>query len=193
MSVRADLDLASLVRAARAGDDRAYGEVVECCWDGLVRFARSMVGEADAEDMVQECLVRAWRELPQLRDDDRFRAWLTTAVFRRSLRWKRWSLWRRARLAEASLPDPTLGGGGGGAAAVVSAQFPDPSPQIDVPRLLSRLTRRQRAVMHLTVVDGLSDAEIAQALRMRPGTVRAHRRRARETLEAVVRSNSHDR
>jgi len=183
MSVRADLDLASLVRAARAGDDRAYGEVVERCWNDLVRFARTMVGEANAEDVVQECLVRAWRELPQLRDDDRFRAWLTTAVFRRSLRWKRWSLWRRARLAEASLPDPTLGGAG----AIASSQFPDPSPQLDVPRLLLRLTRRQRAVMHLTVVDGMSDAEIAQALRMKPGTVRAHRRRARETLETVVR------
>ena len=169
MSVRADL--ASLVRAARDGDDRAYGSVVEACWDDLVRFARSIVGDADAEDVVQECLLHAWRALPRLRDADRFHAWVSTAVFRRCLRWKRWSWWRRERVG--TMPEGTVS--------------VDPNPGLDVERLLDRLTRRQRAVLHLTVVEGMSDAEIGAVLSMKPGTVRAHRRRARESLEQVLR------
>lgn len=169
MVVRADL--ASLVRAAREGDDRAYGAAVEACWNDLVRFARSIVGEADAEDIVQECLVGAWRALRQLRDDQRFREWVTTSVYRRCLRWKRWSWWRQERLADL-----------GATAASV-----DPNPGLDVPRLLARLTRRQRAVLHLTVVEGMSDAEIGRMLSMTPGTVRAHRRRAKEQLGRILR------
>jgi RNA polymerase sigma-70 factor (ECF subfamily) len=171
MVVRADL--ASLVRAARDGDTAAYGTMVEACWDDLVRFARSIVGDAEAEDAVQECLVRAWRELPRLRDPGRFQAWVTTAVFRQCLRWKRWSWWRRERLADVPPRAPA----------------PDPGPDLDVARLLDRLTRRQRAVLHLTVVEGMSDAEIGEALRMAPGTVRAHRRRARATLRTLTREH----
>jgi RNA polymerase sigma-70 factor, ECF subfamily len=168
MVVRADL--ASLVRAAREGDDHAYGGAVEICWSELVRFARSIVGEADAEDVVQECLVKAWQELPALRGADRFREWVTTAVYRRCLRWKAWSWWRRERLAGLVRPPAAI----------------DLNPGLDVSRLLEQLTRRQRAVLHLTVVEGLSDAEIGRALSMSPGTVRAHRRRARERVGRIV-------
>jgi RNA polymerase sigma-70 factor (ECF subfamily) len=169
MVVRADLP--SLVAAARDGDANAYGAVVEDCWDDLVRFARSIVGDADAEDIVQESLVRAWLDLSRLRDVDRFRPWVTTAVFRRCLRWKRWWWWGRRPLADA---------------APVTAS-PDPGPELDVARLLGRLTHRQRAVLHLTVVEGMSDVEIGQALSMTAGTVRAHRRRARESLGNILR------
>jgi RNA polymerase sigma-70 factor (ECF subfamily) len=169
MVVRADLP--SLVLAARHGDSAAYGALVETCWSDLVRFARSIVGDADAEDIVQESLVRAWKDLSQLREDDRFQGWVTTAVFRRCLRWKRWSWWRRERLGK--MPAPLAPA--------------DPAPGLDVARLLGRLTRRQRAVLHLTVVEGMSDAEVARVLSMTPGTVRAHRRRARESLGRILR------
>ena len=169
MGVRADF--AGLVRAARAGDDQAYGVLVEACWDDLVRFARSIVGDLDAEDVVQESLVLAWRDLGGLHDADRFRAWVTTAVYRRALRWKRWSWWRRQRaIDQPRQPAAT-----------------DPDAGLDVAKLLARLTKRQRAVMHLTVVDGMSDTEVARVLSMAPGTVRAHRRRAKAVLEDQVR------
>ena len=170
MVVRADLP--SLVMAARRGDKGAFGTVVETCWDDLVRFARSIVGDADAEDIVQECLVHAWRELPRLKDADRFRPWITTAVFRRCLRWKRWWWWRRREPLADPAPD---------------TRATSPDDRLDIARLLGRLTRRQRAVLHLTVVEGMSDTEIARALSMTPGTVRAHRRRARESLGSILR------
>jgi len=65
--------------------------------------------EADAEDVVQESLVAAWRDLAGLRDPARVRAWLTAIVFRRAVRARRW--WRlRAALdevrARAARPTP---------------------------------------------------------------------------------------
>ncbi len=166
-------DLANVVREARAGNRAAYGQAVEACWNGLVRFARSIVGEADAEDVVQDSLVAAWGALPSLEDPARFDRWVTSIVFRRCLRRRRF--WR-LRVALADLPE-----------RAVSA---DPAPELDVEALLQRLAPRQRAVMHLTIVEGLSDAEIADMLSMTSGTVRAHRRRAREALGRVVRRTS---
>lgn len=162
-------DLADAVREALVGSTAAYGIAVEACWDGLVRFARSIVGEADAEDVVQESLIAAWRALPSLEDPVRFDRWLTSIVFRRCLRKRR--LWR-FRVALADLRE-----------LAVSA---DPAPDLDVETLLARLAPRQRAVLHLTVVEGMTDAEIAEALAMAVGTVRAHRRRARTALARIL-------
>lgn len=171
MNVREDL--ADAVREAKAGSTAAYGVAVEACWDGLVRFARSIVGEADAEDVVQESLVAAWRALPSLEDPARFDRWVTTIVFRRCL--KRRRLWR-LRVALADVRE--------------RAAAADPAPDLDVEALLARLAPRQRAVLHLTVVEGMTDAEIAGALSMAVGTVRAHRRRARATLARILERTS---
>jgi DNA-directed RNA polymerase specialized sigma24 family protein len=53
-------------------------------------------------------------------------------------------------------------------------------------KLLSRLAPRQRAVLHLTVVEGMTDAEIAPLLAITPASVRAHRRRARESAARLL-------
>ena len=52
-------------------------------------------------------------------------------------------------------------------------------------RLLAALAPRQRAVMHLTVIEGMSDGEIGRSLGITPGSVRAHRRRARQRLHGL--------
>ena len=43
----------ALVRAAASGDRDSFGVLVEGCWNALVRFARSIVGDLEAEDAVQ--------------------------------------------------------------------------------------------------------------------------------------------
>ena len=160
---------AATVRAAQAGDTAAYGALVEDCWDGLVRFARSIVGDADAEDAVQEALVAAWRALPGLQDVAKFRNWVTQIVFRRCLRAQRW--WHLRAVLPVARP---------------VSFAPDPGAALDVARLLARLPPRQRAVLHLTVVEGMSDTEVAERLSMAASSVRAHRRRARARLKAIV-------
>ncbi|HEX2162843.1 MAG TPA: sigma factor, partial [Thermoanaerobaculia bacterium] len=70
---------------AAAGDEAAFAALVEAHWPRLVRLARSVVGEADAADAVQEGLVIAWRRLRGLREPAAFPAWLTRVVARRAL------------------------------------------------------------------------------------------------------------
>lgn len=160
-----------LVREARGGDQEAYAALVERHWNRLVRLARSVVGEADSEDAVQEGFLVAWRKLSSLRYPEAFSGWLTRIVFRICLQKSRATpLVSIEELSEPSSNDSSVDIG------------------IDVERVLQKLAPQQRAVMHLTVVEGMADSEIGSILGIRPASVRAHRRRARESLSRVLRS-----
>ncbi len=159
----------ALVGAARRGDRDAFRRLVERSWPRLVRLARSVVGDADAEDAVQEGLLAAWRALPGLASAERFDSWVARIVFRRCLRRMR----RRPRLV--ALDDGHDVG-----------YTPDPASEVALTEILQRLAPRQRAVLHLTVVEGMSDSEIGACLGIAAGSVRAHRRRARQRVRAML-------
>lgn len=169
--VMSDAEEDAVVRAA-AGDEAAFGALVGAHWERLLRLARSVVGDAEAADAVQDGLLVAWRRLPGLRRPAAFPAWLTRVVTRRALaRARRRAPWWRRLLplseaAEVAAPPASNGGDG----------------EIDVARLLAALAPRQRVVMHLTVVEGMSDGEIGRALGITAASVRSHRRRARHRL-----------
>ncbi len=70
-----------LVEAARRGDHEAFEVLAAAAGDRLFAIARLILRDRDgAQDAVQEALVHAWRELPRLRDPDRFGAWLHRLV-----------------------------------------------------------------------------------------------------------------
>jgi RNA polymerase sigma-70 factor (ECF subfamily) len=154
-----------LVRRALRGDRGAFSDLVAGHWTPLVRLARSVVGEAEAEDAVQDGLVAAWRRLSSLRRPSAFSPWLSRVVVRACFKRVRR---RRPWLPLDDAPEPLA--------------VTDPGGAVDVERLLAALAPRQRAVMHLTVVEGMSDSEIAAVLDISAAGVRAHRRRARESL-----------
>ena len=155
-----------LVHRASRGDREAFGQLVERHWARLVRLARSIVGEAEAEDAVQDGLIRAWSKLSQLVNPEAFGYWVSRVVVRVCLRRARAS--RPGVSLEAS-PEPRV--------------RTNPGATIDLERLLASLSPRQRAVMHLTVVEGMTDSEIAPCLGISAASVRVHRHRARERLE----------
>jgi RNA polymerase sigma-70 factor (ECF subfamily) len=65
------------VDRAAAGDREAFGALVRASAARLDGAARLILRDPDlARDAVQEALIRAWRDLPTLRDRDRFDAWL---------------------------------------------------------------------------------------------------------------------
>ncbi len=136
----------------------------------LVRLARSVAGDAEAEDLAQEALVVAWRKLGALSDPSRFPSWIARIVFRRSL--------RRARRGRDEV-------------AMDAVDYAGPTPDTEsalyVWQVLSRLAPRQRAVMHLTVVEGMTDSEVGAALGISASSVRVHRMRARERVGELVK------
>jgi RNA polymerase sigma-70 factor (ECF subfamily) len=131
-----------------------------------------VTGDAAAEDAVQEGMVSAWRRIHTLESAEAFPAWLTRIVFRNSLRHS-----RRRRSSVFGFGDENT---------EPAAPVGDPDEGIWAAQLLAALPPRQRAVLHLTVVEGRTDSEISVQLGIRPASVRAHRRRAREKLGRMM-------
>src|SRR3954453_15837645 len=66
----------TLVIRARSGDRDAFELLVRANYDRLYAVARRMmVDVGDAEDATQDAFLRGWREIPKLRDPDRYDAW----------------------------------------------------------------------------------------------------------------------
>ncbi len=161
-----------LVEKARGGDIEAFTGLVERYWTRLVGFARSVAGDSEAEDCVQEALVIVWEKLAALRDDAAFQGWVLRIVARRCL--------GRARRRARFVPLTAVSEG-------VDPKSPGDTEVIQVESVLALLPPRQRAVMHLTVIEGMTDSEIGAALAISPASVRSHRRRAREALRPRLR------
>ncbi len=161
-----------LVEKARCGEIEAFTGLVERYWARLVGFARSVAGDSEAEDCVQEALVAVWEKLPSLRDSAAFHSWVLRIVARRCLRCAR----SRARFVPLTLVSE----------GADSGRYDD-IETIQVESVLTLLPPRQRAVMHLTIIEGMTDSEIGAALAISPASVRSHRRRARETLSPKLR------
>ena len=71
------MDQRELVERAKRGDHDAFADLVHPALARLDAAARLILRDPElARDAVQEALIRAWRDLPGLRDPDRFDAWL---------------------------------------------------------------------------------------------------------------------
>ena len=69
--------LGEVVRLASRGDAAAFEQLLAERADRAFRIARAILGnDADARDATQDAFVSAWRDLPRLRDPDKFDAWL---------------------------------------------------------------------------------------------------------------------
>ena len=67
----------TLIEAARSGDEEAFASIARGSVDRLYAVAHRILRDVGlAEDAVQQTLVTAWRELPGLREVDRFEGWI---------------------------------------------------------------------------------------------------------------------
>jgi RNA polymerase sigma-70 factor, ECF subfamily len=169
----------SLVEAAARGDHEAFEILATSAADRLYAVAGLILRRADlAEDAVQEALVRAWQQLPSLRDPDRFDAWLYRLVVNacadqgRQLR--RWSLQVPLLVLEGSISDET--------GSVADRDL--------LERAFMRLNPDQRAVVVLHHHGGFSAAEIARILGIPQGTARSRLHYATEAMRAALEAGT---
>jgi RNA polymerase sigma-70 factor, ECF subfamily len=96
-----DLDL---VRRAQAGDDDAFGELVERNRRAVFRAALAVLGSAaEADDAAQDAFVMAYRKLAGFRGDAAFRTWVLSIVWRKALdRRKSLSRWLRLTVSASN-------------------------------------------------------------------------------------------
>ena len=154
-----------LVTAALAGDPAAFAALVEGNRARVEIVVERMVGE-EAEDLVQEALLRAYLGLSQLRDPARFGAWLCgIAVNLAKMR-----LRRRALEVRLSL-EPTSDGG-----------FEERELLQLVRNAVDVLPPGQRDAVLMHYIDGLSCEEVALLLGSSPGAIRVRLHRARQRL-----------
>ena len=72
------------MRLAREGDEEAFAALVRTHQDRLYAIALRLVGDPhDAQDVVQDALLKAWQGLPSFRGDARFSTWVTRIVINR--------------------------------------------------------------------------------------------------------------
>ncbi|MGW6026950.1 sigma-70 family RNA polymerase sigma factor [Streptomyces sp. NPDC055099] len=104
-----DADHVRLVVAAQRGDERAREELVSAYLPLLYNIVgRALSGHADVDDVVQETLLRAVRDLPALRVPESFRSWLVSITLRQvNTYWQRQrTLADRTTLLDEALPVP---------------------------------------------------------------------------------------
>ena len=143
--------------------------------DGLVRLAyRFLWNHDDAEDVAQDALATAYRESEDLRDDDRWWPWLCRIVIRRCHEHGRQK--QRRRKYEAAMRDEANRN------SAEPKLLDSAEAKAQVSRLLQDLPRRQREVLVLRHLQGMSCEEVGDVLDIAPATVRVHTKAAREAL-----------
>jgi RNA polymerase sigma-70 factor (ECF subfamily) len=168
-----------VVEAARDGDHEAFDVLAASAGDRLYAIACLILRDRQrAEDAVQEALVHAWRELPGLRDPDRFDAWLRRLIVNTCAdsgrQQRRWSTEVRMIRSEPTTEDATT----------------SLADRDQLERGFRRLKPEQRTIVVLHFYVGLPVPEIAETLGIPAGTVKSRLHYATETLRAALEADA---
>jgi RNA polymerase sigma-70 factor (ECF subfamily) len=170
-----------LVERAQRGDQEAFAALVHLVADRLYAVAYRILRDTDrAEDALQQALVDAWNDLPDLRDPERFDAWAYRLVcrtsYREARRGRRWA----GRIREITVADGPVGG--------------DPSSWLsdreELERGFRQLTPEHRAVLVLHYFVGLPVTEIADTLGIPTGTAGSRLHYAVRSLRAAYEADA---
>jgi RNA polymerase sigma-70 factor (ECF subfamily) len=196
-------DEGRLVTAARAGDEEAFGRLVAPYRAQLRAHCYRLLGSLpDAEDALQETLLRAWRGLPRFEARSSLRSWLYTIATNASLRTIEQRPKRVLPIDYAPPTDPHDGPAGPLIESVWLEPYPDAelgltadllgpdaryeqreSLELAFTAALQHLPARQRAVLILRDVLGFSARETADALGTSPVSVDSALQRAHRTVD----------
>jgi RNA polymerase sigma-70 factor, ECF subfamily len=170
---------AELVVLAREGDRDAFDLLMTAAVDHLFRIARLILRDVDrAEDAVQEALVKCWRDLPGLRDPDRFDAWLNRILLNSVKDEAR----RRGRFA-----------------ASITILHVEPAEQDSVgeladrdelARVFDRLSHDHRTIVVLHHYLGLTVEEAASTIGIPVGTAKSRLHYATDALRAALAADA---
>ena len=179
-----------LVERVQRGDKQAFGLLVSKYQRKLARLVSRLIwNSSDVEDVVQESFIRAYRALPNFRNDSAFYTWLYRIGVNSA---KDWLVNNRARISATSTIDIE---------DVENFELGEHHRDNDTPEevLMSKqiaatvnaavadLPEDMRMAVSLREIDGLSYEEIAEAMNTPVGTVRSRIFRAREAIAVKLR------
>ena len=190
-----DDDEAGLLARARGGDRAAFEGLVERhlsqVWRVVWRIVRH---DQDAEDVVQETFLTAWRSLGDFREEAALSTWLHRIAVTRALHHVERASERMRRVSRSIDDEETgpaalialEGGRSRGAAESPLRQLESKELLARLQECLDKLPAAWRAVLALRDVDALAYDEIARVLEVALGTVRSRLARARMALKECV-------
>jgi RNA polymerase sigma-70 factor (ECF subfamily) len=173
-------DDAALIAAARTGDLKSLESLVRKHQGAVYALALSRVSNAAvAEEIAQECLIRASQKLDQLKDPERFPLWLRAITRRQIAMWARserresFALARFGEEMRSQMPAERPADGGADRAFDISA-------------LIGALPANLRAAAALCLEDELPPKAAAAILGLKPATLRKRLHDARARLQRQI-------
>ncbi len=169
-----------LVIRAQHGDEEAFTDLVATVGGRLHAVARRILRDVDlADDATQRALVAIWRDLPQLRDPERFEAWCYRVVVR--------ACYSEGRANRVWAPDLRVLPSADLVAADGATVVID---RDELERGFRRLSLEHRAVIVLHYYLDLPLDQIATILQLAPGTVRSRLHHAMRGLRAALEADA---
>ena len=164
------------MRRARRGDERAFAELVRMHQEIAYRIAYLISGD-EAEDAVQDGVLKAWRALGRFRPGAPFRPWLLRIVANEA---------KNRKAAAGRRPTVELSAAADRASGETALSPEDAAVAGDVRRALlaaiGRLREDERLVLSYRYFMDLSEAEMATALHVARGTIKSRLSRAMSRL-----------
>jgi len=163
--------LTDLVRRARLGDDAAFDELYERHVGRVYALCVRLTADpARAEELTQDVFIRAWRKIESFRGESEFSSWLHRLTVNLVLDRQRAEGRARARTRPLDVM------------LAPAASGPEGARWVDLERAIARLPERARVALVLYAVEGYAYREIAEAMGIAIGSVKAHIHRARTLL-----------
>jgi RNA polymerase sigma factor (sigma-70 family) len=165
---------------ALSGEGEAFGRIFDRHRDRVLRHCRRLVTvAADADDVLAITFFEAWRNRARVRlVDDSVLPWLLVTATNVANNTNRSARRYRATLSRLPAADP-----------VFDAHLGDDSA--DAVEALARLSLADRRVVALCIIEGYSEREAADAIGVRPGTIKSRLSRAKRRLREQLTSHPH--
>jgi RNA polymerase sigma-70 factor, ECF subfamily len=182
---------AALLARLRAGDDRAYEELVRAASPRLLATLRRMLrSDDDARDALQETFLAAFRALPRFEGQSKLSTWLHRIAVNSALMKLRSKRRRPEDSIEELLPrfaeDGHFTADTASSGKLLDEEVDEAQRRAAVRRCIDELPEAQRTVIVLRDVEGLSTEETAQQLGISADATKMRLHRARQALRTLL-------
>jgi RNA polymerase sigma-70 factor (ECF subfamily) len=168
-------------------NDLNFSNIYESFQPRILRYLARLVGEADAEDLTQEVLIKVSDALPDFRGDSQLSTWIYRIATNAALDRLRSPSYKRI------VPDCPADDQAEEETTSTGEKTPLVEPQIYRKEMneclqgfIQRLPENYRVALVLSEFEGLKDSEIAETLGITPGTVKIRLHRAKERLKEEI-------
>lgn len=169
------IEARQLVTMALDGDEAAFSELVRSVSDTLYAAAYAILrNEADAQDCVQDAVLRGWDKIDTLKQREYFKTWMTRITVTTAI-----------NMTHKNKRNVPLVG-------ELPAKGSRADERLDIRRAIESLDQKTRVCTVLYYFEDMTIEEIAQSVGILRGTVKSRLFRAREKLRGILEGYDHE-